>query len=150
MCAQAAWVCACVCGEGERKRMGDGNEGANCFQWILKSNLSPQCMGQAARKWNIDDYGENKENDPALWSIRKPQICAGHVSTGNTFPLVFMDPYTLTTALILLRCTNITLYQFARALIYSNDVILIVFTASQQLCNYITIINTHIETNTNW
>lgn len=46
--------------EGERKRMGDGNEGANCFQWILKSNPSPQCLGLAARKWNIDDYGENK------------------------------------------------------------------------------------------
>ena len=49
-----------VCGEGERKSMGDGNEGANCFQWILKSNPGPQCMGLAARKWNIDDYGENK------------------------------------------------------------------------------------------
>lgn len=45
---------------GERERKGDGNEGANCFQWILKSNLSPQCMDLAARKWNIDDYGENK------------------------------------------------------------------------------------------
>jgi len=49
-----------VCGEEERKRMGDGNEGANCFQWILKSNSSPQCSAQAAHKWNIDDYGENK------------------------------------------------------------------------------------------
>lgn len=46
--------------EGKRKRVGDGNEGANCFQWILKSNPSPQRMGLAARKWNIDDYGENK------------------------------------------------------------------------------------------
>lgn len=45
---------------GELKRMEDGNEGANCFQWILKSNSSPRCMDLAARKWNIDDYGENK------------------------------------------------------------------------------------------
>lgn len=39
----------------ERKRKGDGNEGANCFQWILKSNPSPQRTDLAARKWNIDD-----------------------------------------------------------------------------------------------
>lgn len=45
---------------GEQQRTGDGNEGANCFQWILKSNPSPQCMEEAARKWNIDDRGENK------------------------------------------------------------------------------------------
>lgn len=89
-----------------------------------------------------------RENDPAIGSIGKPQICAEHVSTGNTFPLVFMDPYTLTTGLILLRCTNITLYQFALSIIHSNDVILIDFTASLQLCNYIIIINTHRKSQT--
>lgn len=56
-----------------------------------------------------------------------------------------MDPYTLTTGLILLRCTNITLYQFAFSIIHSNNVILIVFTATQQHCNYIIIIKTHMQ-----
>lgn len=59
-----------------------------------------------------------------------------------------MDPYTLTMGLILLKCTNITLYQFALSIIHSDNVILIVFTAPQQLCNYIIIINTHMESQT--
>lgn len=45
---------------GAEERMGDGNEGANCFQWILKSNSRPQRLAKAAHKWNIDDHGENK------------------------------------------------------------------------------------------
>lgn len=50
--------------KGKWKRMGDGNEGANCFQWILKSNSLPQCMGLVVRKWNIDDQSENKGKWP--------------------------------------------------------------------------------------
>lgn len=50
-----------VYGRGQsRKRVGDDNEAANCFHWILKLNLSPQCTGRVARKWNIDDRSENK------------------------------------------------------------------------------------------
>lgn len=60
----------------------------------------------------------------------------------------FMDLYTLTMGLILLRCTNITSYQFALSIIHSNNVILIVFTAPLLLCNYIMIINTHMESQT--
>lgn len=32
---------------------------------------------------------------PALWSIGKPPTCGQHVSTGNTFPQLFMDPCSL-------------------------------------------------------
>lgn len=46
--------------KGKWERMGDGNEGANCFQWILKLNSIPQCTGPLMHKWNIDDQSENK------------------------------------------------------------------------------------------
>lgn len=72
-----------------------------------------------------------RENDPAMWSIWKPQICAEHVSTGNTFPLVFMDPYTLTASFVLLKCTNNT-YQFALSVIQSNNAILMAFYSSTE------------------
>lgn len=57
--ARAAWACV---PEGEQKRKGNNNEGANCFQWILKSKPSgpPGGHGPAVCWRNIDDCGENK------------------------------------------------------------------------------------------
>lgn len=61
------------------------------------------------------------ENDPAVWSIWKPQTCAGHVSIGNTFHPLLMDPYAPIAGLILLRGANITIYQFAVSIIHSSN-----------------------------
>lgn len=140
--AQAAWVCMAG---------ASGREWEMVMKELIASsgfwNWTPAPSAWAWQHANgiLMTMAKIRENDPAIWSIGKPQICAEHVSTGNTFPLVFMDPYTLTMGLILLRWTNITLYQFAFSIIHSNNVTLIVCTAPQQLCNYITIINTYME-----
>lgn len=61
---------------GKWKRKGDGNEGANCFQWILKSNSIPQCMGLVVRKWNIDDRSENKGKWPrCMIDLKATDLC---------------------------------------------------------------------------
>lgn len=119
--------------------MGSGREWEMVMKEIIASsgfwNRTPAPNAWARQHANgiLMTMVKIRENDPAIWSIWKPQICAERVSTGNTFPLVFMDPYTLTTGLILLRCTNITLYQFALSIIHSNNVLLTVFT--DPLCN---------------
>lgn len=90
-----------------------------------------------------------RENDPSCMIDMKAtdlcRTCLNRQYISLVFFIFFMDPYTLTTGLILLRCTNITLYQFAFSIIHSADVILIAFTASQPLCNYFSIIIAHLE-----
>lgn len=143
--AQAAWVCMLT---------ASGREWEMVMKELIASsgfwNRTPAPSAWAWQHANgiLMTMAKIRENDPTIWSIWKPQICAERVSTGNTFPLFFMDSYTLTVGLILLRCTNITLYQFAPSIIHSNNVILTVFTPPQQLFNYITIINTHMESQT--
>lgn len=74
--------------KGMWKRMGDGNEGANCFQWILKSNSIPQCTGPLAHKWNIDDQSENKGKWPrCMIDLKATDLCRTclnrqHISPG--------------------------------------------------------------------
>lgn len=74
--------------DGERNNMGDGNERANCFQWILKSNPSPQCMGLATREWNIDDFGENEGKWPCnmidlkATDLRRTRLNRQYISPG--------------------------------------------------------------------
>lgn len=61
--ARAAWACVRACvPKGEQKRTGDANEGANCFQWILKWKPSgpPGGQGPAVCWRNIDDCSGNK------------------------------------------------------------------------------------------
>ena len=131
-------VCLCVCVWGKR---GNGREREMVMKELIASSgfwnrtRAPSAWARQHTNGILMTMAKIRENDPPIWSIWKPHICAEHVSTGNTFPLAFMDPYTLTTGSILLRCRNITLYQFALSIIHSNNVILIVFTAPQQLCN---------------
>lgn len=62
--------------KGKWKRMGDGNEGANCFQWILKSTSIPQCMVPLAHKWNIDDQSENNGKWPrCMIDLKAADLC---------------------------------------------------------------------------
>lgn len=65
---------------GSGRERGDGNEGANCFQWILKSNSNPQCLVQAAHKWNIDERGENKRKMTPLYDQYESRRSVWNVS----------------------------------------------------------------------
>lgn len=107
--------------------MVDDNEGANCFQWILKSNCSSQCLAKAAHKWNIDDSGEKSGKTTPLHDRYESHRSVHNMSQQAICFSIFMDQYTLTRNLILLRCANIIIYQFAFSIIQkSNDSLIVV------------------------
>lgn len=63
---------------GERRRAGDGNEGANCFQWILKSNPNPPPRAQAGLCTNgiLMTVVKIRENDPGcMIDVKATDLC---------------------------------------------------------------------------
>lgn len=80
---------------GKWKRKGDGNEGANCFQWILKSNSIPQCTGLVVRKWNIDDHSENKGKWPrCMIDLKATDLCRTCLNRQHISPVFYGSVYT--------------------------------------------------------